>query len=152
MKKTEAELAAEKFLKGTHPVLYILMRSDLDSLNPGKAMAQASHASNAMVHKASQSKNKHVQKMLKKWQTETTQGFGTCLVLDCHDEVNMIEILGEFAERKCDIVGEIVNDPSYPIRDSEITHYISLNTCAYIFGDKNDEEISMVLEKFSLYK
>ena len=30
-------------------VLYILMRNDLNSLNSGKAMAQASHASNAFV-------------------------------------------------------------------------------------------------------
>ena len=32
------------------PVLYILMRKDLKSMNPGKAMAQASHAANAFVH------------------------------------------------------------------------------------------------------
>ena len=32
-------------------VLYILMRTDMDSLNPGKAMAQASHASNAFVYR-----------------------------------------------------------------------------------------------------
>ena len=31
------------------PVLYILMRTDMDSMNPGKAMAQASHASNQFV-------------------------------------------------------------------------------------------------------
>ena len=35
----------------TYPVLYIIMRNDLDSMNPGKAMAQASHASNAFVTK-----------------------------------------------------------------------------------------------------
>ena len=34
------------------PVLYILMRTDMDSMNPGKAMAQASHASNAFVSNA----------------------------------------------------------------------------------------------------
>ena len=31
------------------PLLYILMRNDMDSMNPGKAMAQASHASNQFV-------------------------------------------------------------------------------------------------------
>ena len=31
------------------PVLYILMRTDMNSMNPGKAMAQASHASNAFI-------------------------------------------------------------------------------------------------------
>ena len=31
------------------PYLYILMRTDLPSLNPGKAMAQAAHAANKMT-------------------------------------------------------------------------------------------------------
>ena len=39
------------------PVLYILMRNDMKSMNPGKAMAQASHASNAFVNTASDSDN-----------------------------------------------------------------------------------------------
>ena len=34
------------------PVLYILMRTDLNSMNPGKAMAQASHAGSAFANNA----------------------------------------------------------------------------------------------------
>ena len=36
-------------IKETEPVLYILMRSDMVSLNPGKAMAQAAHAANCFT-------------------------------------------------------------------------------------------------------
>ena len=56
-------------------VLYILMRTDMDSMNPGKAMAQASHASNAFVYRWGK------EKAVKEWQGETQQGFGTVLVL-----------------------------------------------------------------------
>ena len=57
-------------------VLYILMRTDMDSMNPGKAMAQASHASNAFVFRFGK------ENLVKQWQGETQQGFGTVLVLD----------------------------------------------------------------------
>ena len=44
-------LLLEKKKKGYEmtPVLYILMRTDMTSLNAGKAMAQASHATNAFI-------------------------------------------------------------------------------------------------------
>ena len=38
--------------KDSNYVLYILMRQDLPSMNAGKAMAQASHASNAFIYEA----------------------------------------------------------------------------------------------------
>ena len=59
------------------PVLYILMRNDLPSMNAGKAMAQASHASNAMVHNSDCDAFKG---MVKEWQGETPQGFGTLVL------------------------------------------------------------------------
>ena len=35
-----------------NPILYILMRTDMTSLNAGKAMAQASHATNAFIQES----------------------------------------------------------------------------------------------------
>ena len=55
--------------------LYILMRNDLDSMKAGRAAAQASHASNAFIHKFG--KNEEV----KEWANQTPQGFGTAIVL-----------------------------------------------------------------------
>ena len=49
-------------------VLYILMRTDMDSMNPGKAMAQASHASNTFVFRFGK------ENLVKQWQGETKQG------------------------------------------------------------------------------
>ena len=66
------------------PVLYILMRTDMDSMNPGKAMAQASHASNAFVSNAEPGYNVD-EELFNAWQQSTTQGFGTVLVLGVNE-------------------------------------------------------------------
>ena len=134
----------------TYPCLYILMRSDLNSLNPGKAMAQASHAANAMVHKMKKSGNAKMQNLLNKWETDTKQGFGTCLVLDAHSEANILDVLKHYKGDK-DVLADIINDPTYPLRDGDTTHYISINTCGYVFLDKNDEELCEPLQNFNLY-
>ena len=64
------------------PVLYILMRTDLDSMNRGKAMAQASHASNAFVnHEILDGTFGIASNMREDWKHQTEQGFGTVLVL-----------------------------------------------------------------------
>ena len=45
-------------------VLYIAMRTDLDSMNPGKAMAQASHAYGAVKCRVKQNIPMHVRNPL----------------------------------------------------------------------------------------
>lgn len=126
-------------------ILYILIRSDLPSLNAGKAMAQASHASNAFVKRYGQ--NKHV----KEWSNETAQGFGTVIVLSANKK--QIDSAVHNSE-----VADVVVDPTYPyIVNSEIADLISPEfntvepiikgdgnvvfhrkeiTCAYVFGTK----------------
>jgi hypothetical protein len=144
----------------TNPCLYILMRSDLASLNPGKAMAQASHAANAMVHKVTALRGDmarfgHLKKMYERWSTQTHQGFGTCLVLDCHSEQKMLDTLHSLHkadESGAGILTEVIKDPTYPVRDGEITHFISVNTCAYVFMDKNDDHLRAQLSFLDLYK
>lgn len=148
------------------PVLYILMRTDLDSMNPGKGMAQASHASNAFVYDELKRWAEHPVKTgwekfkmflgLKifvdddflKWVNETKQGFGTALVLGVDEKqmraaVDAAKILG--------FTADVVHDPTYPLRDGEFTHFIPLDTCAYIFGDKNDPMLEAVVGHFELH-
>lgn len=143
------------------PILYILMRTDVTSLNPGKAMAQASHASNAFVKEvrdigAGPPVGTPLWEMAEKWQRSTNQGFGTVLVLDGKTEYQIIETLRKFdAYQKnanmLDVTYGLVNDPTYPIRDGDVTHYISFNTCAYVFFDKNNPVINEILSEFSLH-
>jgi len=139
----------------TFPVLYILMRNDLASMNAGKACAQASHASNALVHhfslkKAGErepiSENSHA--LFEKWEKETKQGFGTVLVL----AVNECEMRFTVdAAERYGLVSGVVHDPTYPLRDGSTTHFIPLDTCAYVFTDKNDPVTDLLLGNFPLH-
>lgn len=139
----------------TFPVLYILMRGDLESMNPGKAMAQASHASNAFWKRMNDSfldsegkSNTPIQDLANKWHLETDQGFGTVLVL----EVNEIEMrtaveIGNKLGYACDVI----HDPTYPVIDGECCHFLPIDTCAYIFLEKSDLIGQSILQNFPLH-
>jgi peptidyl-tRNA hydrolase len=143
----------------TH-VLYILMRNDITSMNPGKAMAQASHASNAFIHQT----DAYIRSFIKRdvmiedlnryvneWQNETGYGFGTVLVL----EGRMSEfkpIIRTF--KALDYMADVITDPTYPILDGEVVHHVNLETCAYVFvpNKETDDTASMLLRRFPLHK
>jgi hypothetical protein len=135
----------------TLPVLYILMRNDLDSMNPGKAIAQGSHAANAFVHHfhaySQEANTRPVNsgvcgasiKAFAEWERSTTQGFGTVLTLegkmaDIASTVTIFKALG--------YVAGVIHDPTYPIVDGDVVHHIPLDTCAYIFvPDKETDPV-----------
>ena len=132
------------------PVLYILMRTDMDSMNPGKAMAQASHASNAFVSNAEPGYNVD-EELFNAWQESTTQGFGTVLVLGVNEAQmrTAVQIAESFGVDKfpCDII----HDPTYPLQDGDTTHFIPVDTCGYIFGDKENITLQAILQNFELH-
>jgi peptidyl-tRNA hydrolase len=147
----------------TLPVLYILMRNDLNSMNAGKGMAQASHASNAFVHhfhgyaQEYNSKSVHLgietatMNGFNEWENSTTQGFGTVLTLEAKmADINPIASIF----KSMGYVAGVVHDPTYPIVDGQVVHHISLDTCAYVFvpNKEKDEFASMLLKGFSLHK
>jgi len=131
------------------PVLYILMRTDLDSMNPGKAMAQASHASNAFVAKVfAMNETSHNDNLYHAWNDETPQGFGTVLVLG----VTESQMRGAVTVAdQCGFMSDVVHDPTYPLRDGDTVHFIPLDTCAYVFGDKEDPLLESILQNFELH-
>ncbi len=132
------------------PVLYILMRTDLDSMNPGKAMAQASHAGSTFVHNAEPGYNVD-EELFNAWQKETSQGFGTVLVLGV-TEVQMrtaVAVAESFGVDKFPC--EIIHDPTYPLQDGDTTHFIPVDTCGYIFGDKENITLQAILQNFELH-
>jgi peptidyl-tRNA hydrolase len=147
-------------------VLYILMRTDLPSMNAGKAMAQASHASNAFVHKGKQDIKGSSDLMM--WQNETKQGFGTVLVL----AVNGQELKNTVKEaERLGFTSGIVIDPTYPFKvngeiatllddsvdrreyegNKEYTLYRTENTCGYVFGPKDEPLLKQVVGGFKLH-
>lgn len=130
--------------------LYILMRDDLESLNPGKAMAQAAHAANMAQTLA---------KLLmpEKWaQWSGDRCFGTTIVLA--SDIERIESLEIFHnnnymlytnEQK--LIAGSIKDPTYPLRDGSFIHYIPVTTCGFIFGNVEDEEIEKYIGDLNLY-
>ena len=125
--------------------LYILMRSDLASLNSGKAMAQASHASNAFVKKAFD-----FGEDISKWQTQTIQGFGTVLVLDGKNAKTIDYIVSLFDEKG--YIADLVLDPTYPLRDGDFCHFIPVVTCGYVYVTPENEEFAkFILKDYDLH-
>ena len=118
-----------------NPIFIIIMRNDIGSLNAGKACAQASHAANAMVDTVSKS-DPVFREALGRWQRETKQGFGTCIVL----EGSWQEIYDFVATKTYNqpYICQSIVDPTYPVRDGIVTHLIELPTCVWAFGDKDD--------------
>ncbi|KKN24844.1 hypothetical protein LCGC14_0890840 [marine sediment metagenome] len=140
------------------PVLYILMRNDLASMNAGKGMAQASHASNAFwkhmndtyfdLLEDDDAVGLEIARLANIWQLETEQGFGTVLVLG----VNEIEMRTAVdVANRLEFPAAVIHDPTYPLVDGDFCHFLPLDTCAYIFGDKNDPVLGAIVSNFNLH-
>lgn len=155
----------------TQYVLYILMRTDLPSMNAGKAMAQASHASNAFVKRLCEAVPPNVVDIGRQWQQQTNQGFGTVLVLGATLN-DILKVQGQY-KREHSVFGRVI-DPTYPyIVNSEIVGLIKTEchagespiplesgdflclreevTCAYLFADKNNEQTKELLKELKLH-
>jgi peptidyl-tRNA hydrolase len=144
-------------------VLYIIARNDLNSLNPGKLAAQASHASNAFVHHfhnysrdnaaldSSNTKYKLLNKAFYEWENSTPQGCGTVLVLE-GKMIDIAETVKIFSSMG--YISGVFHDPTYPIVDGKVVHHIPLDTCAYIFVPNKEEDLTArnILEKYPLHR
>jgi len=130
------------------PVLYILMRSDLDSMNAGKGMAQASHAANQMVRSVSLM-DAGTFPLVKQWEKQG-DSFGTVLVLDGGTIENIESMIKTLDSLHSDIICcDVILDETYPIQDGEVTWHIPVKTCGWVFGDMNI--LKPLLEKFELH-
>jgi hypothetical protein len=96
-----------------NPFLYILMRNDLPSMNVGKAMAQASHASNQAVWEAMGLQGENAQPqidLVRAWQQEC-KGFGTAIILSANIGEITVE-MDAFDDDPAAVCG-LVTDPTY---------------------------------------
>jgi len=123
--------------------LYIIVRTDMASMNAGRVAAQCSHASNYFVKMARETidyledPSDQFTKNFIEWENETDQGYGTVIVLDGGSKAN-IERLMDTMERDY-LVGEVI-DPEYPIQDGYVVHILKdVFTCAFAFqiGDQD---------------
>lgn len=134
------------------------MRSGLDSMTPGKAIAQGSHATNDFENSIKYAtNNKKVITGYTHWIEDRT--FGRCLTLAIPSLIKLDGIMGKLEELDFltseVLFGEIV-DPTYPIRDGNTTHHIELKTCGWVFvHDKMSpstvRSIENILKEYDLY-
>jgi hypothetical protein len=122
--------------------LYIICRNDMESFTgtpdkpkTGLPCAQTGHAANQMVYQARKKNDPALNALLTTWENETGMGFGTEIVIGAHYSkirqlVDQAKLLGFHAS--------MVKDPEYPLKDGATYHFIPLETCAYIFGKKNE--------------
>lgn len=101
-----------------NPVLYLIMRNDIPSMNPGKLAAQAAHVANAFefeFNKSSQAK-KHLGKLYKEWKNQTKQGFGTTICLGANEDQFLFQgrnLRNDYNYLNGSFSGEVY-DPTYP--------------------------------------
>lgn len=116
-------------------VLNIIMRTDMDSMNAGKGMAQSNHVYGAL--KKAIRANDKMRAAYLEWMAQTEQEFGTTIVRGANEKTIQL-VLDGTARRLLPVVAGWVHDPEYPVRDGEVTHLIPVDTCAFVFGEKED--------------
>jgi uncharacterized protein YlaN (UPF0358 family) len=129
--------AADKEL-GDSVALYILMRTDL---------AQGSHATNLFEKavKTLRTGFPEAPNVLAYDAWASDRGFGTAITLAVNG-AQLTELTNQAIEMGC--IAGICTDPTYPLRDGEVVHLLNLDTCSYIFG--NRENLAEILGSLSL--
>lgn len=121
----------------SEPVLYILVRTDMASMNDyaGKVAAQSCHAANMLSkHFYITNDNKELFELFQEW--EADRGFGTTIVLDGGSEEEIRRIVEIHDSGRLHAYSGLVVDPTYPIVDGNVTHLLSITTCGFIFVDR----------------
>lgn len=141
------EFGPAPIFKEATPYLYILMRTDMDSMNPGKAVAQGSHATAQFINEMDMlTPDDHpLLNLFAIWQEEG-DGFGTTICLGMTGW--QLEKLVEFA-KEAGIIAGLTHDPEYPLKDGNTLHLIPMDTCGYMFGDK--DILKILLGQFGLH-
>lgn len=155
--------------------LYIFINTNLESMNPGKAMAQASHVSNAFIHKHYIKKCQDYcvddDEPVVKWMEQTEQGFGTVKVLHADKWSDLDKFCD--SSRFYGLVCDYVYDPEYPFLVSdELVNLLDSKevrrtetkidgkwlclreeaTGFYILGSEQDVKLQKALKRFQWEK
>lgn len=152
--------------------VYVLLRTDLPSMTPGKAAAQVHHAGVQMM--AKHGKRQLVQDYVKDGIAQGAVYFNTALILGA-TIVDIVE-RGMMAEAAGDevVVFNTVTDPSYPffVENMEIARLIPQDdatkivkimdngkvlmvrpevTCSWFVGDRNDPRFRSLFDGLDLH-
>jgi peptidyl-tRNA hydrolase len=115
--------------------LYIIMRTDMESMTLGRTAAMAAHAANQFVYDLERKGNGNdaLMKRYIEWKNQTLGGFGTVIVLDGYNQELIEDVLFRLEEEEQFFSGVVI-DPEYGVRDGEFVHMVeNVMTCAYVF-------------------
>lgn len=132
--------------------LYVIVRTDMDSMNPGRVAAQVCHAGSDHYGKftklcnvfengdyyndLSSDASEAIITDFDIWRTESKQNtFGTTIVLDGGNWNSIIEGLNISKDYNLSEYFSygIINDDTYPIKDGSVIHFVSIPTCIWVF-------------------
>lgn len=139
------------------PRLYLLMRTDIAQMNPGKLAAQAAHAATQFVFDVldQDKSDSSVQALLKEmsiWREQGSGGFGTKITLAA-TETQIHEKLAVMNGRFGLQVGLVI-DPTYPMTNYWGEPFVRKEmTGAYVFVPHTaPREVLEELKEFELHR
>ena len=139
------------------PVLYVIVRNDLSSMNCGKAEAHSGHAASKFVYKMLSNPRHYTSRtnaLFDSWIREG-DGFGTQINLEGgNEEFTLIanHLTSSRVEDKWNGVWGFITDTSYPYKNF-ITGYSETReevTAFYLFGDNRNPEIRRIISPLKL--
>ena len=123
----------------SNPALCIFIRSDMKSMNPGKAAAQAAHRATLFERYIYTETNVAIRNLYEDWCNSTLQGFGTKLTFSIKEsDFALLEELYKNDRTFENSLFGICHDPTYPLQDGNVIHYLPINTGCFMFINAND--------------
>jgi peptidyl-tRNA hydrolase len=144
---TMVEATPEQEAQDADPLIkYVLMREDVPQPLVGRHAAQSNHAGTAFVMRAYRKDDAVLMAEINEWAKEG-DGFGTTIVktvtyAEMKQAVSLATLMGLYAD--------IVHDPEYFVKDGDKTHFIPVDTCAFVFG--RHSACNAMLRRFPLLK
>ena len=131
---------------------YVLLRTDLPSMNPGKGAAQVHHAGVQMIAKYASSDM--VQAYINSGNAAGAAYFNTTIVLGAakHEIMNVLSAAENLANYSPNtVMFGSVTDPSYPffVENIEIANLIPTTATTYQVNRQADGRVLMVREEFT---
>lgn len=119
------------------PTLYIFLRNDVESMNPGKAVAQGSHATSAFELTLQQMNDSYWNTVASKWRDGGPAGRTLVFGANGDKFFDLKNIFKREEARRLadfkDFLAGSYTDPTYPIRDGEVTHVTEFNSALWVF-------------------
>jgi peptidyl-tRNA hydrolase len=131
--------------------LYILARTDIAQMNPGKLAAQVAHAATQFVFDSLGTGDDTLTEEMHTWRMQGGGGFGTKITLAA-TEAEIRETIAEMDGRH-GLAAGVVIDPTYPMVNFQGETFTRQElTCGYVFVPHTvASEVLDALKGFDLY-